>query len=115
MTTKDQDSLVQACAESAIPNGGKILSKTVKGKSVLLARHSEDDDRIVAFESTCPHYQGPLRFGHVVDGEVVCPWHFMRFDTVTGETVACDKTIMRLKTYSVQIMDGQIYINMPSD
>ncbi|NNE37086.1 MAG: Rieske (2Fe-2S) protein [Gammaproteobacteria bacterium] len=115
MTTRDQGTFILACDVSEIPDDGKILSKIVRGKSILLARHSEGDDRVVAFESTCPHYQGPLRFGHVVDGEVVCPWHFMRFDTITGETVACDKTIMQLKTYSVQVVDGQIYIDMPSD
>jgi nitrite reductase/ring-hydroxylating ferredoxin subunit len=115
MTTNEKISLVQACTEAEVPHDGKIISKSVQGKSIALARYSESDERIVAFESVCPHYQAPLRFGHVVEGEVVCPWHFMRFDTVTGAAAACGKTIMHLRTYNVQVKDGQVYIDMPSD
>lgn len=111
-TKTDITGLVQACAESEVPHSGKIITTEVHGKSIALARYSETDNSIVAFESRCPHYQGPLRFGHIVEGEVVCPWHFMRFNTVTGAAVACDKTIMHLKTYPVQVEHGQVYLDI---
>lgn len=101
------------CAESEVPHGGAIITKAVRGKTIALARRSADDDTIVAFESRCPHYQAPLRFGRVVEGQVVCPWHFFRFDTVTGAAAACDKSIMHLVTFAARVTDGDVYVDMP--
>jgi nitrite reductase (NADH) small subunit len=103
-----------ACAESEVPSDGTVVTRTVNGRSVVIARRSPNEDVIVAFDTRCPHMQAPLRFGRVVDGEVVCPWHFFRFDTTTGQAVGCDKSIMKLKTYPVQIVDGKVYVQTVS-
>ena len=103
-----------ACAESDVPRDGTIVTRTINGQSIAIARRSEDDDTIVAFDSKCPHYQGPLRFGRIVDGEVICPWHFMRFDTATGCASACDKSVMKLKVYPVTLVDRDVYIQTVS-
>lgn len=42
-------------------------------------------DRIFAINDECPHMGGPLGEGEVEDHEIVCPWHFWRFDIRTGE------------------------------
>ncbi|MBL3960994.1 Rieske (2Fe-2S) protein [Burkholderia sp. KCJ3K979] len=99
---------VLACAETEIPNDGSIITRGINGRTIALARAAERG-KIVAFDSRCPHMQGPLKFGRVVDGEVVCPWHFLRFNTATGETVGCD-SIMHLETFAVELTDGNIYV-----
>ncbi len=98
------------CAESDVPRDGTVVTRNVNGHPIAIARRSEGDDAIVAFDTRCPHMQGPLRLGRVVDGQVICPWHFMRFDTATGEASACDKSIMKLRTYPVKLVDGNVYL-----
>src|SRR5947207_2822668 len=103
-----------ACEESEVPSDGTVVSRTVSGRSVVIARRSPDENAIVAFETRCPHMQAPLRFGRVVNGEVVCPWHFFRFDTTTGHAAGCDKSTMKLKTYPVKVVDGKVYVQTVS-
>ena len=102
--------LVLVCSEADIPHDGAIVTRVVGSNTVAIARLTSRDDAIVAFDSRCPHMQGPLRFGRIVEGEVICPWHFFRFDTVTGDPVACGKSIMKLRTYPVKRIDGKVYI-----
>jgi len=104
--------LTAVCPEIEVPHGGAITTKTVNGKSIALARRSETDETIVAFDSRCPHFLAPLRFGRVVEGEVICPWHFFRFNTTSGDTIACDKTVMHLKTYPVSVKDGNVLVDL---
>ena len=103
-----------ACAQSAVPPDGTVVTCNVNGHSIAIARRSANEEAIVAFDSKCPHMKGPLRFGRVVDGEVICPWHFLRFDTVTGEAACCDKSNMKLRIYPVQLMDGNVYVKTTS-
>ena len=102
---------VLACPEAEVPRNGAILTRVIKGRTIALARGAPNESTIVAFESRCPHMQGPLRLGRVVDGEVVCPWHFLRFNTATGATVGCD-SIMRLETFPVELMNGNVYVQV---
>ena len=102
--------LVFVCSESDVPRDGTILTRAIGGKTVAIARRSSNDDTVVAFDSRCPHMQGPLRFGRIVEGEVICPWHFLRFDIVTGAAAACTKSIMKLTTYPVTLTDGKVFI-----
>lgn len=106
--------LTLACADGDVPGDGSVITRTIQGRSVALARRSAGEDEIVAFDSRCPHMQGPLRFGRVVDGEVICPWHFLRFDTRTGETVTCRDSIMHLDVFAVERADGNVYVQMPA-
>lgn len=109
-STLSDAELELACPYSEVPSDGSVVTRSVKGHSVAIARRSPGDETVVAFDSLCPHMQAPLRFGRVVEGEVICPWHFMRFDTVTGKTIACDKTIMKLRTFPVKVVDGNVYV-----
>jgi nitrite reductase/ring-hydroxylating ferredoxin subunit len=101
---------VFACFRSDVPGDGTVITRTINGSSIAIARRSSGDELIMAFESRCPHMQAPLKFGRVVEGEVVCPWHFIRFDAATGGVVSCDKTTMSLKTYPVRMEGEGVYI-----
>jgi len=108
----ESQDFVLACALSEVPIDGAIISRNFDGKSILFARRSPGDDQIDAFESRCPHMQGPLRFGRVVEGEVICPWHFFRFSITTGAAAACDKSTMKLKIYPTKIIEENVHIQM---
>ena len=112
--TPTSPELAFACAESDVPRDGTVVTRTINGHSIAIARRSAHEDAIVAFDSRCPHMQGPLRFGRVVDGDVICPWHFLRFSTTTGDAACCDKSIMKLKIYPVKLMDGNVYLQTMS-
>jgi nitrite reductase (NADH) small subunit len=103
--------LTLICAEKDIPEEGSLLTRTVKGKRVVLSRSKRSETGIVAFNNRCPHMSGPLSYGRVVDGQVICPWHFFRFDTVTGETIACE-SMMKLEVYRVKVDGGNVYVEL---
>lgn len=101
-----------ACARSDVPTDGAVLTCRVQGRAIAVARRSAGSDDIVAFDTRCPHMDGPLRLGRVVEGEVICPWHFFRFDVCTGHAVACDKSQMQLKIYPVKVLDDKVYVDI---
>jgi nitrite reductase/ring-hydroxylating ferredoxin subunit len=103
--------LALICAENDVPEEGALLTRTVKGKRVVLSRSKRSETGIVAFNNRCPHMSGPLGYGRVVDGQVICPWHFFRFDTVTGETIACE-SMMKLEVYRVKVIGGNVYVEL---
>lgn len=113
MTSAETGSrMSRACAVKDVPSDGSIITRTLNGKSVAISRNSPDDQRIVAFEARCPHMKAPLRFGRVVQGEVICPWHFFRFSTKTGAPMACGESLMKLKIYPADIRDGDVYVRV---
>ncbi|WP_321794912.1 Rieske (2Fe-2S) protein [Caballeronia sp. J97] len=107
--TPKTSEMVLVCNESDVPFDGTVVTRVVKGRTIAFARGKSAATNITAFDSRCPHMRGPLKFGRVVDGEVVCPWHFLRFDIATGATVGCE-SIMHLKTFDVCVTDGIVYV-----
>jgi NADPH-dependent 2,4-dienoyl-CoA reductase/sulfur reductase-like enzyme/nitrite reductase/ring-hydroxylating ferredoxin subunit len=63
---------------------GAMLVGHANGKSVLLARRS---DEVFAIGATCTHYGGPLGDGLLVDDTVRCPWHHACFSLRTGQAL----------------------------
>ena len=100
------------CDETELPRDGSVITRSVKGRTVALAWASPDAETVVAFNSRCPHMQAPLKFGRVTEGEVVCPWHFLRFDASTGALGGCDKSILRLETFVAERSDEKIFVHM---
>ena len=60
-------------------NRGRAVD--LDGKKVAVFRVG---DRWFAIQDSCPHMGASLADGVVVDNKVVCDWHSMRFDLVTG-------------------------------
>ncbi|MFY7786920.1 MAG: Rieske (2Fe-2S) protein [Thermoflexibacteraceae bacterium] len=66
---------------------------------------------IHVFDDTCPHLGESLSKGKVnYLGEIVCPWHTYRFQLNTGEEQT-GKSCRPLRKYSVNIVDGQVYVS----
>lgn len=110
---EEKSELALICAEKDVPSDGAVMTAFVRGKRIALSRNSGVQSGVVAFDARCPHMRGPLGHGRVVDGKVICPWHFFQFDAKTGETVGCD-SIMRLGVYPVKVVDGNVYVELGS-
>lgn len=74
-----------------IPHG--LHGFLVEEYPILLVRL---DDRIRAYQNTCPGSLLPLHLGPVQDGAVTCPWHGCRFDLDSGERIGSGPPLHRL-------------------
>ena len=57
---------------------GEPLARTICGEHLVLYRQS--DDTVVALADRCPHRGYPLSLGKVVEDEIECGYHGLRFD-----------------------------------
>lgn len=90
---------------SAIPRRGARCINTPEGK---IAVFRTQDDSIYAIDNRCPHRGGPLNEGIVHGASVTCPLHNWVFDLATGKALGADEG--QVRTYTVQVMDGRIFI-----
>ena len=74
---------------------------------VLVARL--DDDRVVALSRRCPHKGADLVEGFVCGGDIVCPWHNVRFDPDTGAS-AC-QALVPLRRFQCEVKDGAVHVS----
>ena len=58
---------------------------------------------LCAVQGECPHQNGPLGQGNVIDGVLVCPWHAWEFH--------CDGD--ELDKYPVEERGGEIFVELP--
>jgi nitrite reductase/ring-hydroxylating ferredoxin subunit len=65
-----------------------------------------------AVQQHCIHLQGPLGEGHLDGCVLTCPWHGWQYDVRTGQN-EFDLAI-QLRTYDVQVEDGEIRIRLES-
>jgi nitrite reductase/ring-hydroxylating ferredoxin subunit len=79
-------------------------------EDVCVARIGEDE--VVAFGRRCPHEGADLALGYVSNGEVVCPWHDVRFDSTSGKT-AC-QSLKGLRFFETRVADGKVTVNLES-
>lgn len=101
--------------ETACPSGD-VIPATLKrirlsnGDPVVLTRL--EGGEVVAFHNECPHFGGPLGSGTLHGSTIVCPWHFFRFDLLSGQAVGTDGSLMRLKLYPVQESAGAVQLQI---
>lgn len=69
---------------------------------VCLARIS--CDHIVAFARLCPHEGADLSLGTLQDGQLICPWHNLRFDLRDGKSQCTG--LMDLRMYKLTEKEG---------
>ncbi len=67
-------------------------------------------DRVMAFENRCLHQESPLAGGRIERGKLTCPLHFWRYDAATGRHLGGSGT---LPSYPVQIVDGEVFVDLP--
>jgi nitrite reductase (NADH) small subunit len=96
------------CRSEELPADSIKRKRLPNGDPVAVARLK--DERLVAFHNECPHFKGPLGVGALHDTEIVCPWHFFRFDLITGKAVGTAESIMKLKLYEVREENGEVAV-----
>ena len=80
----------------------------IDGTAIVLINR---EGTIYALEDRCSHEEFPLYTGDLVGGEVTCALHGARFDIETGAPRALP-AVMPVRTYEVQIEDGEVRINL---
>ena len=99
---------LRACRANEVSVGSITRQRLSNGSPVALTRLP--DDSVVAFENRCPHAGGPLALGTVRGTQIVCPWHFFRFDLTTGAAAGIDRSIMRVKMFPVNVENGEVFV-----
>ena len=66
---------------------------------------------LYAINNVCTHEYACLSDGYVEDGRIVCPLHLAEFEIATGAAVE-DPAEEDLRTYPVQIVDGDVYVQI---
>jgi 3-phenylpropionate/trans-cinnamate dioxygenase ferredoxin subunit len=64
-----------------------------------------------ATDGLCTHEEQQLADGFVIDTVIECPLHQGRFDVRTGKAL-CPPVCVDLKTYPVQVVDDEVYIQI---
>ena len=64
---------------------------------------------VFASDNRCPHQGYALVRGEVKDGVLTCAWHNWKFELGTG---ACQYGGENIRTYPVQIRDGQVLVDI---
>ena len=102
---------VTVCRTDDVPADTALCKRLPGGLQVAVAKLSGSAAGFVAFENKCPHAQGPVGEGRLHGGEIVCPWHFFRFDLATGKPVGMN-SVMTLKRFAVSVSGGEIRIDV---
>jgi len=92
-------------AEFAKLEDGALCPASPKGLPVLLIRKGA---HVFALENRCVHLGCPLAAGTLDGYTLKCPCHDWRFDVRDGRFI--DAPRLRLKTYTVTIKDGKVFI-----
>jgi nitrite reductase (NADH) small subunit len=68
--------------------------------------------KVYAMDDFCPHMGASLADGCLYQGSVACPWHAWRFDLKDGTWL--DNPKIKTAVYTVEIVDQQVYIELPT-
>jgi len=95
------------CELNDLPKQG---GRTVRAGDTEIALFRLTDDEVRAVENRCPHKQGPLAEGIISGDIIICPLHARKINLSSGEVLPPDSGCVR--TYSVQVEDGQVLIQL---
>lgn len=74
---------------------------------ICVARMGSGD--IVAFSRYCPHEGADLSLGAIREHEVMCPWHNLPLDPVTGKSPC--QSLKNIRTYPCEVRGNQVCIS----
>ncbi|KAA3611716.1 MAG: (2Fe-2S)-binding protein [Planctomycetota bacterium] len=99
-----EDGFRFACLKSEIPEN-QAKAVTIGEERVAVIHYQGE---IYALTNVCPHQNGPLGEGKVVNGYLECPWHGFQFspDQGKGPPPYCDK----VDRYEVRVDGDQVFV-----
>ena len=69
------------------------------------------DDNVYAISNVCTHEYACLSDGYIEEDRIVCPLHLAEFSVTTGEVIE-EPAEEDLRTYSVKVVDDQVYVKV---
>lgn len=90
---------------------GSVVSFQVEGKQVAVANV---DGRLFAFDDACTHRGCSLATGSLKGTSVTCPCHGSVFQVTDGSVINGPAT-RPLRTYEVQIVEGELSISLEAE
>jgi nitrite reductase (NADH) small subunit len=102
---------IAVCRIDEVPADTALCKRLPGGQRVAVARLTGCEPGFAVFENLCPHARGPLGQGRVRNNAIVCPWHFFRFDLITGKAVGTE-SIMQVRRYPVSVSGDEIRIEL---
>lgn len=106
----DSVTWVRVAALSDI-GAGEMTSVEIDGRSIAIYR-LEDDSGVFATDNVCTHALAYLIDGWLEGDVIECPLHGGSFNVRTGEGLS-EPITCALKTYPVQLAEGDILVGMP--
>jgi nitrite reductase/ring-hydroxylating ferredoxin subunit len=88
--------------ESLIEN--RIGRKIINGKSICIVR---SENKILAFDESCPHANKSLFGGICKREKIICPYHKFEFDMSTGKGHG-----LSLRFYSIKREGNKVFISL---
>ena len=101
------DGFIAVAEAAAIPIGAS-KQVIVSGKEIAVFNI---DGQFYATADECTHDEAFLSEGETFGYVVECPLHGARFDVRTGKALSLP-AVYPVKTYEVQVIDGQIRLRM---
>ena len=92
------------------------LAELAPGSAKVIETESEPialfnvDGKVYATSNTCLHAGGPIGEGSLAGNDITCPWHGWTYDVTSGQCKT--NPAAKVKTYPVEIRDGDIYVNL---
>ncbi len=88
-----------------IPEGRAVIIAPAGGERIAVWRH---EGRLFALSGVCPHQNGPLGEGRILDGCITCPWHGWQYRPMDGRSPPPFDE--RVDTYPVRIEAGRALV-----
>jgi len=85
--------------------------KRIEADDLALCLARTENGQVYAVSDVCSHELSSLSDGLLEGVEVECPTHSSRFDLRTGE-VTYPPAKQPIATYPVEIVDGEIYVDV---
>jgi toluene monooxygenase system ferredoxin subunit len=86
---------------------GELMPFDVAGRRIILVNL---DQRLHAFDATCPHQEHSLCDGSLEGYVLTCPAHHWQFDVRTGQGV--NPTGCRLKSYALKVEALDVFVDI---
>ncbi len=86
----------------------EVKSFKIEEREVMLLKSK---GKIFCLDARCTHAGAPLAEGELIGEILTCPWHYSRFDIISGKVISGPAT-KPLKTYQVEEKDDLVLINI---
>ena len=87
-----------------------LQSNSIKAVNDRVCVARIGDDKVVAFRRRCPHDGADFAMGTVHEGNIVCPWHTLPFNSDTGESPC--KALSALRFYDTEMKEDTVTIRL---